>query len=336
MRDKRLQGRITAGRWTLPVVILVCTLCWVLTSFLLPVRERLAEVSGASSLWPSVHTLLTSYWSERLTSFLVYALIGYFLIELNNRFTIIRMRASVQTSIYFLLITVCPEMHLLHAGDVVAIVSLISIYFLFKSYQKPHASSDLYYSFLFLGAGSILFPQLTFFSVLWLLEAYRFQSLTVRSFFAAILGWTTSYWLLFGHAFFYGRMELFRQPFTELASFEKAFQLQQLPSWELAMLGYLFLLFVVSTGHYFAASYQDKIRTRTYLQCLVHWTFCIFLFIALQPRHCFNLLPSLIVCNSILTGHLFVLTNSKVSNMFFIVSMFCLICLFGFNIWILL
>src|SRR3712207_8224994 len=109
-------------------------------------------------------------------------------------------------------------MHLLHSGDLAAIASLISIFFLFNSYQKSHAASDLYYSFLFIGAGSLLFPQLTFFSVLWLLEAQRFQSLNLRSFCAAILGWMTPYWLLFGHAFFYDRMELFYRPFIELAT----------------------------------------------------------------------------------------------------------------------
>ena len=143
--------------------------------------------------------------AEHLVSFLIYAAIGYFLIELNNRFSIIRMRASVQTAIYFLLVTVCPEMHLLYAGNVAAITFLFSIYFLFKSYQQAQASGYLFYSFLFIGAGSILFPQLTFFSVLWVFEAHRFQSLTFRSFCGALVGWTMPYWMLFGHAFFYVR-----------------------------------------------------------------------------------------------------------------------------------
>lgn len=336
MRNKRFQGQITAGRWTLPAVIFVCTFCWALTYLLLPDLTRPSAMIEENPLWSSIRALFTSPWSERIAGFLIYAVIGYFLIELNNRFTIIRMRASVQTSIFLLLVTICPEMHPLYAGHIVAMASLLSVYFLFKSYQKPHAAGELYYSFLFIGAGSLLFPQLTFFTILWLLKAYHFQALKIRSFCAAILGWSTPYWLLFGHAFFYNRMELFYHPFSELATFEEAFRLQQLQDWELAMLGYLFLLFVVSTGHYFAASYQDKIRTRAYLQFLIDWTFCSFLLIALQPRHCPSLLPQLIIGNSVLTGHLFVLTNSKASNVFFIISMLCLICLFSFNIWTLL
>lgn len=201
MRNKRLQGLVTAGRWTLPAAIFICTLCWVLTSVLLPELTMTAGEEGGSVLWQSARTLLLPAWAEHLVSFLIYAAIGYFLIELNNRFSIIRMRASVQTAIYFLLVTVCPEMHLLYAGNVAAITFLFSIYFLFKSYQQAQASGYLFYSFLFIGAGSILFPQLTFFSVLWLFEAHRFQSLTFRSFCGALIGWTMPYWMLFGHAF---------------------------------------------------------------------------------------------------------------------------------------
>ena len=155
-------------------------------------------------------------------------------------------------------------MHLLYAGDVSAIAFLFSIYFLFKSYQQSQAAGYLFYSFLFIGAGSIFFPQLTFFSVLWLFEAYRFQSLTFRSFCGALIGWTMPYWMLFGHAFFYDQMELFYHPFRELATFGDLLNLQVLQPWELATLGYLFVLFIVSAAHCVVAGFEDKIRTRAY------------------------------------------------------------------------
>ena len=334
MRNNRLQGKVTAGRWTLPAVVFICTFCWVLTSFLLP--ELVRPHGDGSFLWQSTRSLFLPDWAERIVSYIVYALIGYFLIELNNQFSIIRMRASVQTTIYFLIVTICPEMHLLYAGDIAAIAFLISIYFLFKSYQQSNSSGNLFYSFFFIGAGSIIFPQLSFLSVLWILESYRFQSLNPRSFFAAILGWTLPYWLLFGHAVFHNQMGLFYHPFEELATFEPIFNLQILRPWELATLGYLLVLFIVSAGHCIIAGFEDKIRTRSYLQFVIDLTFCIFLIIALQPSHCNDLLPLLMISSSILIGHLFALTNSKTSNLFFIVAMVGLILLYGFNIWTLL
>ncbi|WP_458409123.1 hypothetical protein [Bacteroides congonensis] len=336
MRNKKLQNQVTAGRFTLPVVILICTLCWVSTYFLFPDLMTAPTQENLSSFWQSARDFLLPGWAERIVSFLVYAVIGYFLIELNNQFGIIRMRASMQTAIYFLLVTACPEMHLLYAGDIAALAFLISIYFLFKSYQQSHAAGYLFYSFLFIGAGSILFPQLTVLSVLWLFEAYRFQALTPRSFCGALLGWMLPYWMLFGHAFFYNEMELFYRPFIELTTFGDVFNLQILQTWELAVLGYLLVLFIVSAVHCIAAGFEDKIRTRAYLQFLIDLTIFLFLLIAIQPNYCSDLLPLLMISCSILIGHFFVLTNSKSSNVFFIVSLVSLILLFAFNIWTLL
>ena len=146
MRNKRLQSQVTAGRWTLPAVIFICALCWVLTYFLFPDSIASTTPKDSSSFLQSTRDLLLPGWAERIVSFLVYAIIGYFLIELNNQFSIIRMRASMQTAIYFLLVTVCPGMHLLYIGDIVALGSLISIYFLFKSYQQAQAAGYLFYS----------------------------------------------------------------------------------------------------------------------------------------------------------------------------------------------
>ena len=325
---------MTAGRWTLPAVIFICALCWVLTYFLFPDSIASTTPKDSSSFLQSTRDLLLPGWAERIVSFLVYAIIGYFLIELNNQFSIIRMRASMQTAIYFLLVTVCPGMHLLYIGDIVALGSLISIYFLFKSYQQAQAAGYLFYSFFFIGAGSILFPQLTILSVLWLLEAYRFQSLTPRSFCGALLGWMLPYWMLFGHAFFYNEMELFYRPFNQLLAFGEIFNLQILQPWELAILGYLLVMFIVSAVHCIAAGFEDKIRA--YLQFLIDLTLFLFLLIALQPIYCSALLPLLIISNSILIGHFFVLTNSKSSNVFFIISLVGLILLLAFNIWTLL
>ena len=334
MRNKRLQGRVTAGRFTLPVVILICLVCWMATSFLLP--DMNPDKEAGYSLWQSACAFLPPAWINRIISFGLYAIIGYFLIELNNTYGIIRMRASVQTSLYFLLVTACPGMHLLYAGDVAAVAYLVSLYFLFKSYQQPHPVGYVFHSFAFIGIGSLLFPQLLFFIPVWLIGSYSFQSLTVRSFCGALIGLTLPYWFLLGHAFFYGQMELFYQPFTELVHFQRIDPLKELSLWELVTLGYLFILFVVSAVHCIVCGFDDKIRTRSFLHFLIFLNICIFLFILLQPAHCMDLLSLLMIGVSILVGHLFVLTSSKASNLFFIGSMAGLFFLFCFNVWTLL
>ena len=77
MRNKKLQGQVTAGRWTLPIVVFICTLCWVLTSFLLPDLTASTVEDSTLSLWQSARDLLLPAWAERLVSYLIYAVIGY-------------------------------------------------------------------------------------------------------------------------------------------------------------------------------------------------------------------------------------------------------------------
>lgn len=124
-RTKRLQTRITAGRLTLPAAILISVTCWILTAILLPGME--AQKTGYP-LWETFSSICIPGWSCRFLSFILYGIIGYFLIELNNTFGIIRMRASVQTAVYFLLISVCPSIHMLYAGDLAAAAFLIALF----------------------------------------------------------------------------------------------------------------------------------------------------------------------------------------------------------------
>lgn len=333
MRTNSIQNRITTGRITLPVVSLFCIVCWIVTSILLPDSPKEPD---NYPLWQSLMEIGIPAWGKQMASFVLYIIIGYFLIEINNTFAIIRMRASVQTSLFFVLITACPGLYLLYAGDIAAIALLISIYFLFKSYQQSYSMSCLFHSFAFIGAGSLIFPQFTFFIPIWLIGAYNFQSLTFRSFCAAVVGWTLPYWFLLGHAYFYGQMELFYAPFRELVTFRPILFAEEFELWELVTLSFLFILYVVSSVHCLAKGYQDKIRTRSYLNFLILLGFAIFVFILLQPSHCINLLSPLLIIVSILAGHLFVLTNTRTSNWFFIGSSLGFILLYLFNLWTLL
>lgn len=329
MRSRRLQNRITTGRLTLPVAILISVSFWILSNALLP--EVSVERSGYA-LWQTFIGNRIS-WGQSLISLVLYATIGYFLIELNNAFAIIRMRASVQTSIYFLLIACCPMMHDLYAGDIASAAYLVSLFLLFKAYQRSAPMSMLFYSFLFIGIGSLFLPQLMLFIPVFWIGAYNLQALTIRSFFASIIGWSVPYWFLLGHSYFYNEMNLFYQPFIELSTFHPVNLFQDVPLWEIVTFCYLFVLYLVSSIHCLVSSYDDKIQTRAYLHFLIFANFCFFIYILLQPMFALQLFPILLIGISILVGHLFVLTNSRASNVFFISTLLGFILLFGFNIW---
>lgn len=322
---------MTAGRFTLSAVILISAASWLLGGFLLP------EVSAPAlsySLWHNLGIGHIPLWLNRVVSCLLYGLIGYFLVVLNNAFAIIRMRASVQTSLFFLFTAVCPMLHTLSAGDWAAAFLLVSLFFLFASYQHSAPMGHLFHAFVFLGLGSLVLPQLTLFAPLFWIGAYMMQSLTLRSFFASIVGWGVPYWFLFTYAYTTGQMELFYAPLRSLASFYPIGLDFNLSEW--ATLVYLFVLFVASAGHSLVAGYDDKIRTRSYLHFLILLAAFTFIYIVLQPALMVHLLPILLIPGSVLAGHLFVLTDSRASNVFFIASLVGLVVILTLNLWMLL
>ncbi len=193
------------------------------------------------------------------------------------------MRASMQTAIYFLLVTICPEMHLLYVGDIVALASPVLYLFPVQSYQQPQAAGYLFYSFFFIGAEAFFSPsspssRYSGYSSLPFSVAKLLVVSAVRC-----LGWVLPYWILFGTPSSITRWSYIYRPFTQLLTFGKSLTCKFSQPWELAILGYLLVMFIVSAVHCIIAGFEDKIRTRAYLQFHNHLTIFLFLLIALQP-----------------------------------------------------
>lgn len=332
MRANNLQAKIITGRFALPVTILISILCWIGIYIFFP---DLPQEESTYAFWKNVIALPIPVWVNKLICLFLYFVIGYMLIQMNNSFGFIQTKASAQTTIYLLLVTACPAIHSLYPGDIASLTFTIALYMLFSAYQETHPEGYLFHAFVFIGLGSLIFPQLTLFIPIMFIGAFNFQALTIRSFLAAIIGWSLPYLLLLGHAFYYDNMDMFYQPFIELTTFYPI-DFKYLQPWEIATLAYTFILYVVSVIHSLVQGHKDKNRTRVLLRFLSILVFFIFAFIALQPFHGASLLPFLLAGVSVLVSHLFVLTNNKVSNIFFICAIIGLVCLFAFNLWTLL
>jgi hypothetical protein len=330
MRDKRIQGKVTTGRWTLPVVILICVVSWIVSLSLslgnAPTTGPLPF--GISDEWLSI----LPEWLYRLAGFAVFAAIGYFLIELNNVYAIIRTRATVQTSFYFLLVAACPALHTAYTGILVTIPLILSVFMLFRSY---HAYSDapryVFASFALLAIASMLSPKVLYLLPVWLIGMAHFRALTLRSLCAMFIGAALPYWFLLAHAVFYKQMYLFTEPFTELVTFSH-FGPATLPVHGITMLAYMLPLYVGCLVQFVTESYKDKLQTHSYLGFLLSLIAYSTLLIMLQPTMLPDLLTTMLISLAMLTAHLFVLTNTKGTNILFIVAMAGLAAVYIINL----
>ena len=324
---KFFQQLITTGRFTLPIAIFLAIICWIVAYIFIP---ELPKTESSYAIWQSVVPALP-WWSGRVIGLLCTLIIGYFLIYLNNTYLLIRRRASVQTSIYLLFISACPLLHAFYPADIAAIMLLFAMYNLFKCYQCQYTAGYVLNSFVFLGLGSLIFPQYTFFALIFLIGVSSICGLGIKNFLAAILGWSIPYLFLLTYAYCTNQMELFRQPFIELTTFQ-AFSIENLYNLQWITYIYFFIVFLVTGIYTLVNKNRDKLSARIYLRFIILLTFSIFVYIFLQPMHAINLLMLLLACISIIAAHFFVLTNSKASNLFFIGVVIGLTLLFGFNI----
>lgn len=326
---KRIQQRITAGRFVLPVVMILSLAIWIGVYIIKPID--VFKVSS-SPVWQLIEPFFLGKPLSLVINFILYAFIAYFLIELNNAFAIIRLRASIQTSLYLILIAVCPELYTLHVGTIVTLCVSGSLFFLYRSYQQSRSSADIFYSWMLLGLGSLIFPQLLYLVPVYLIGAYNFQSLNPRSFFAGIIGLSFPYWFLLGYALIFNRLDMFYHPFMELVNFAPI-DFLVLKSWQIATICYVILLFLVAVAHSLINGWQDKIRARAYLNFFSLLGISLAVGLILQPQHFITIFPLFLVSFSFLVGHFFVLTHSKASNLFFLFSLIGLGALLGFNLW---
>ena len=295
---------MATGRFTLPVVILICLLLW-----------------GSTF----------QEWNE-LISLGVTVIIGYVFIETNTTFNLIRTRTSMPVCLYWLIATALFFLHPFEWTNLVPLVFILATYQLFHSYESVSSSPFIFHSFLFIGLGSIAFPQLLYMVPMLWGSMIPFRAISIKSFLASIIGLMTPYWFIFGYALYFNEMHILLTPLREAAHlYPIDYSHLTLP--EIASWGFITLLLIVSGFHYWQISYMDKTRIRIYHSYLAIAGFWATLLSILQPVHWCEWLSIQLICTAFLCGHLFSLTRNRFSGIFFIVTFVLYILLMSFNLW---
>ena len=304
MNLNRFQIQVATGRFTLPVVILICLLLWGITF---------------------------QEWKDCLY-LAITAIIGYLMIEMNTAFTMIRTRTTMPVCIFWMIATSLFFLRPFEWGNLVPLAFLLSVYQLFQSYESSSPAIPIYHAFFFISLGSLAFPPFIYFAPILWGSMIPFRSLNGKSLLASLLGIITPYWLLFGYAFYFDQMSLFLDPLKEMIRFYPI-EYGHLTVSEIASWGIITLLLIISGFHYWQISYMDKTRTRIYHSFLVIVGLCVTLWSILQPIYLHELIVIQLICAAFLGGHLFTLTRNRFSGILFIVTFILFILLMSFNLW---
>lgn len=304
MSVSSIQKQMATGRFTLPVVVLVCLSLW--------------AVSFRN-------------WSD-WGSCLIMVMVGYLIIEANTAFTLIRTRTSLMVALYWFLGTLLFPFHPLGWENVVPLTFALAVFAFFRCYESPHAPVAVFHAFGFIGLGSLLMPQMVYLAPVFLFAMVPFRALGAKSLWASVVGLLTPYWFLFGYAFCFDRMPLFWKPVKEMVHFQPIV-FSHLPM-SIVVSGVIISLWlVVGCIHYWSVAYMDKTRTRIYLHFLTAIGLVLTLFGVLQPVHAQEYMQMQLIPAAFLLAHLFTLTRNRFSGIFFIVTFAVFILLMLFNLW---
>lgn len=303
---KRFQNRTAVSGFTLPVMALYTLLVWLLSSTVQPIG-----------------------WIQMVCV----GLAAFLLVELSNSNALLRVRSRMVTSVFLALSCVyCP--YLLSLSSCVLVLCMVSaLLILFRTYQDNRRPGVCYYAFLCLGIGSIFFIQVFYLiPLVWLLMATQLQSLSLRTWLASLFGLLTPYWFMVPWLVWHQNYQWLLDHVMPLTEFDSAgihtFTIGQVASYTVIL-----LMALLGIGHFWLKSYEDKIRIRQLFGFFIVMILVVALWMMFQPQ-CFDqLMPLLILFTSPLIAHFFTFTESRVTNIFFIICIVLVVLLTALNLW---
>lgn len=280
MRSKRIQNRIGESRLLLPASLMIsCGLWW------LPRR-------------PYTHWELGALGACLLTT--------YFITEMNNRNAIIRVYSRSECSV-FLLLAGC--MGILHGWDwqwpaVPALTA--TLFMLTRMDGVGNIVAHTFHIFIVLGVAALFAPAYIWFGlILYWHIAVSFRKLTIKGFFAGLIGLATPLWTALCVCLLTDRWPMVQTWWNELTDLRPitAEAFRQMDTDVLVCWSLPALIFVAGSVYYLANSYEDKARTRLLIYMLITQSAFTLALAVLQPHWAQSLLPAMLVSVSPLPAH---------------------------------
>lgn len=298
MRRTRFQNRVAASSATLPVAALSATLLW----------------------------FATRTWSLSLPAgWLACALTAALIFETNNENALIRIRTRLTSALFLVGMGAMCSLHPWQAASMAQLCLAASYFVLFRTYQQPAPTGEVFHAFLFLSVGSLWFPQMLCLVPFYFLYMAAFlRCLCFRTCCAGGAGVLLPYWFWAGWC-------VYTSDFAPLSAHVHGLLSPPLPSWAvlgrtapglLAGWGLTTLLAAVSLVHYLRTDYADKIRVRMLCYTLVWQAVVVEVLFLCMPQHASEWLSLLHLTTCFLGAHFFALTSSRAGNVFFVLTLF--------------
>lgn len=284
------------------LLVLGTIMVWLITY-----RFKVAEVNQGIDLQMSENILriFHSKFILSLASLLITLFNAFLIVQINNRFTIIRTRSFIPVFIFLTVMSVVTNVHQLPGSHLALTFLLAALFVFFDMFRNRQASEQAFLGSLLVSTGSLfIIPVVLFLPVCWIGFA-QFKCFSIRTFLASIIGGLVP-WILYFSIRFY--LETDYQWISSLfLNFQIGFNLLNMPLIELIYLVLMSVYMIMGLVGLFSNLHGDSLQSRAYLYFLVMMLVFSFLFSILFINQYLTFIPFVIMFFSFLLAHPFTL-----------------------------
>lgn len=256
------------------------------------------------------------------------------MLELNNTNALIRIYSRMVSCAFFVFMTMAASGYMPFSTAVVVLCSVGFYLAIFRCYQDNSAAGWTFYAYSCIGIASVMYVQVLYFlPVLWIIMVAYLLSMSMKTFFASLLGTIAPYWFILAYCLATGNIGRLTAHFGSIAEFGRIGDYTALDGHRIATAAMLLISAVIGTIHFLRTSSNDKIKTRKFHEIFITMDIAATIFLFLQPIH-YELLSGIIIVNtSPLIAHYISLTDTRLTNIVTILLIVLAVMITVYNSW---
>ena len=259
-------------------------------------------------------------------------LVGYLLIKVNREFSLSDSKSLLPTTFYFMGCCMAPDLLAQHGAGVHIILFSLAGYVLLQTYRERYAMGRYFLAFTLIGIQCLLAPPLLL-TFPWLVLCGTFmESLSARSFFAALWGLLFPFWVAFGVLFLTDRMEVVAPYFEQVVSaVSTTLPPQPMSHWWNLLLWPLLIVLPGSIG--ILLNRTMKLQASAGFRLLIGALVVLFVTMWLSSVHYAVLLPCVWLIAALIGSAMFTFSDSRAKNIYLIVLLLIWFSFWGLSLW---
>lgn len=292
---KRFQNRVAESSLSLPVSAIISILIWFAAGLV------------SNKLW--IPLLLTGFST-------------YLIAEMNTRNTLLRIRSRMMSCVFLWLATMQATIAVRWQTTVIQTLTGLCIYILLFCYKDKKEVPSIFCIALIISIGSIIWtPFLYFLPIVIFLLCVPLYAISFKAVSAIVMGIILPYWTLIPYFVYKENTDWIKLHIAPLHDASVLFDYSSVKVGHLVCYAILIILMLIGWIHFVRTAYKDKIKTRNLYDVIITLSIFFALIIPIAPAYADYTLTMLAVVVSPLAAHYFSLTNTKLTNIVFIITL---------------